>query len=243
MSTHHSDMHQDTERGNSTVIFLAIVAALVVCAVFFFLLLNVEREPQDEMENSQPGDVAALGENEVADMWVTYTNEEYGFTLEYPRGWEVAEFLDDAIAPTINFYEPPVADNRLPLTHHSDDVTHVSIFPRGIPTEGFFGEATETNVQFAVSVEQARDYVLADGTPFATLAFLRGGGESWSPSGFVFAHARIEEEVATCMRGTEAIPMEQCDPLTGDTMVREGEIAPIIRETMVHVLESIRFVE
>lgn len=230
-----------TTTGNSRVIFLAIVAAVIVCVVFFILLLNVDRDTAEQLTDESD---TATTTDEVAEtgMWVPYTSEEYGFTLEYPRGWEVYE-ADELGVPIINFYEPPVDDAKLPLTHHSEGVTHVSVYPHGIPTEGFFGEATDTDVDFAVSTQQARDYVLADGSRYATLAFLGRNGPNWTESGFVFAHAEIKNLSVSCERGGEPIVMEQCDALTGDTVVRDGSVPDIVRETQVHVLESFEFTD
>lgn len=236
-------MTMNTQTGNTKTIFLAIVAAIIVCVVFFILLLNVDRDTTEQLRDDSETATTTDDNEGEAGMWVTYVNEEYGFTLEYPRGWEVAEYLDDPVAPKINFYEPPVAAEKLPLTHHSEEVTHVSVFPEGIPTEGFFGESTETNVNLSVEVEQARDYVLADGTRFATIAFLGTGGPNWTESGFLFAHAEIDNLSVSCERGGEPIAMEQCDVLTGDTVVREGEIESVVRDTLVHVLESFEFTE
>lgn len=222
-------------KGNSKVLFLVAVLAVVICAVFFILLLDV----RDKGEEPVPENTVEPTEEVASDEWVTYTNEEYGFSIEHPADWVVAEFPDDEISPKFNIYVPETVEaDDLPLTHHSEGATHVSIFPQGVPTEGFLGSATESTVDFAPEVEQARDYMTADGTRFATIAFMPEGGPNWQPWGFVFAHVTLENATQTCEPIDPDMP---CDPLTNGTIVRTGSVNEAYRDATVRMLESFRF--
>lgn len=230
------------KRGNSRFLFLAAIGAVIACVVFFILLLNLDRETARELDDA--GDVSAPtadeGEEKPAE-WITYTNEEYGFSIDMPGDWKVSENFDEQGSPKFNFYPADTETGLLPFTHHSEQVSHVSVYPHGIPTEGFFGETAPTDVDFAIPVEQERDYVLDSGEHFATLAFSPFGGSNWTASGFLFAHVALEDVAVTCMRGGEEIAAELCDPLVGDTIVRSGTLPPGVRETEVRMLESFIF--
>lgn len=217
-------------------------AGAVALAVAVFLVLNSDRLPHERED--APAEEAPE-ENEVGETeWVTYTNETFDFSIDHPHDWTVREFPDEEPgSPKFNIFPESTDTAGLPFTHHSESVTHVSVYPEGIPTEGFFGEATASNVEFAVPVERARDYVLADGARFATFAGLPDGGENWTPAGFIFAHVRVAGVETACLRGDEEIAAEICDPLTGDTLVRRGAVDAELRETEVRMLESFRFTE
>src|SRR3989344_4494329 len=79
------------------------------------------------------------------DAWSTYRNDVYGFEITYPSDWQIAEFPDDPAAPTFNIFPESVTE-KPPFIHH-DDVTQVSIFPQGVPTEGIFGENVPSDVE------------------------------------------------------------------------------------------------
>lgn len=220
------------------ILALALVAIVAACGIFFFFLTrtnepNKTPDVPTETVDASPGEVD----------WRTYTSDTYGFSIEYPAHWRVS-VADEAREPKINFYPPGSDTTKLPYTHHTEGVSHVSIFPKGIATEGFFGQAQESTVGFGVPVERASDFVLKDGTPFATLAFLNGEGHTgWGAAGFLFANTEIVDGTTTCMRGDTTIAIAACDPLTGDMLVRTGNVTESIRDIEVHMLESFRFTE
>lgn len=220
---------------------IAIAAIAVAAAALLFLFFLQDEQPRET--DDAPVAAADDEENEVDAGWTTYVNEAYGFAIDHPSDWTVREFPDHPDAPTFNFFPPETDTAGLPFTHHSEAVTHVSIFPQGVPTEGFFGETTATNVSFGVRTERARDYTLGDGTRFATFAGLPDGNDQWSPAGFIFAHVVSEDAEVVCMRAGVAISEEICDPLAGDTLVRRGSVRADQRAVTVRMLESFRFTE
>lgn len=174
--------------------------------------------------------------------WETYRNVQFGFTIQYPPEWAVMEAPGDQIAPKFNIYKPEDVRSELPLTHHSEG-THVSIFPEGIPTEGVFGESLPSTIEFVVATENARDYVLVDGSVWATVVNLRNSPESWRESGFIFAGLLIGNHEIECYRSGEMISDEQCDPLTGDQLVHLGEVSERDRRIQVEMIKSFRYIE
>lgn len=228
-----------TMRGNSRLLFLALIAAVIVCAVFFIILFNTDKTDLDTVPDQAT--TTETGDEDADQIeWVTYTNEEYGFVIEHPNNWEVSAYPDDPDSPKFNFYPEGTDTSGLPFTHHSENVTHVSVFPHGIPTEGFLGETAETEVDFDVTVAGERDYTLTDGTHFATIAFMPEGGPGWTESGFIFAHVAVENGDTTCVPIDETLP---CDPLSNGTIVRSGEIDEEARAVTVRILESFEFTE
>lgn len=170
--------------------------------------------------------------------WQTYESNEYGFTLSYPADWEVATDTTPTNEPLVSFYQPEAVDGEPPFTHHSPE-THVSVYPQGIPTEGVSGEQTSSSVEFEAPINQADDYLLSDGMAFATYANVEAMPRGWNDSGFIFANAAIDGLETECRRDGEEIPMEQCDVMMGDTLVRHGEIDESVRTQQVRMLESL----
>lgn len=230
--------------GNTRIIFLILIGACVASSIFFIILFNdagdKEQSPQSASQTETEKTMSR--ENDPIE-WNTYTNEMYGFSIKYPSTWVVSAFPEDTIAPTFNFYPKGSITSQLPLTHHSDTEIHVSVFPHGVPTEGFFGEAIDTNVTFSVTTESARDYVLSDNTRFATIAFIGARGPNWTPSGFVFAHVPIKAEMIRCVRMDEEVPASNCDPLMGDVLIRDGEVDQELRQIEEQMLASFRFIK
>lgn len=231
-------------KGNSRILFIAAIGTVIIAVIFIIILLNPQKEldvpiAEDETEEN---DIVEEEEPEAAE-WVTYENEEYAFTIEHPEDWIVREFTDE-FTPMFNIYKEGTDTSGLPFTHHSEAVSHVSLYPEGIPTEGFFGESVETIVDFRVPVENPRDYVLADNTRFATMANIsEGAATNWSPAGFVFAHTRVGNMEIECLRSGEPIASEICDPLMGDAIVRSGIISAEDRSIQVRILESLQFTQ
>ena len=221
-------------RGSSKILFLAFIGAVIVGIVVWILVLKAS----DEVP---PTEVPLEENTETEASWVTYENDTYGFSIEHPAEWEVTFTHDEPQVPVVNFYPPNTDTSGLPFTHHSDSVTHVSIYPHGMPTEGFFGESRTSDVSFSVPFDRATDYVLADGTPFATIVFLAPEKENWTPWGFLFAHITPEDVETTCTRGDEVLGPYECDPLMGDQISRSGELPSGVREIEVRMLESFQF--
>lgn len=177
------------------------------------------------------------------DEWVTYTNNEFGFSLRHPSSWQVHEAPNDLITPKFNIYKPGSDTNDLPYIHHSQNVTHVSVFPQGVPTEGVFGESRGSSINFNVPTINARDYTLSNGSVWATYAGVIGTSDVWNESGFIFAGVPIINHTRDCLRDGVDVPQDQCDPLTGDQVIHHGSINENDRRIQEEILASFRLIE
>ncbi|KKS06064.1 MAG: hypothetical protein A2418_00470 [Candidatus Brennerbacteria bacterium RIFOXYC1_FULL_41_11] len=180
----------------------------------------------------------------VQDEWSTYRNAKFNFEIKYPREWMVSDFSSDQIAPIFNFY-PPTENSQFivqPYIHFSD-ADHVSVFPYGYPTEGINGEYQESNVALTEKTAQATDFILEDGTPWATFISFSKKPRSWQESGFIFSGAKMPNQRLVCMRGDQPIPLENCDPFTGDLIIRSGEINAGVRKLQEMMLSSFKFIQ
>lgn len=174
--------------------------------------------------------------------WKTYTNKHYGFSLKYPPEWIVNEDPANPDAPVYNIFKPGGEKLKLPYDHHTDGVTHVSIFPEGVSSEGVFGVSRESEINFELPAIEVLDYILEDGTPWATIATFSDPPPKWSKSGFLFSSVNIQNLDAKCLREGENISDEECEPLLGDTVIRKGEIDEQERLVTIAIMESFEFI-
>lgn len=228
----------------------AILAIIVIAALTGGVVLLLSDRGAPEEEGNKTGNENEErnggngGEEETGidtSDWEEYRNEEFGFSIRYPEDWKVAEERDHPVTPRLNIYKPD-AEGNPPYTHHSSGVTHVSIFPQGIPTEGILGDSRESEVNFGVEAEEPRDYILADGAPFATAANFVSPPADWNQSGFIVAKTPIRDPETECLRDGEPLPKEEeCRPLTGDRLIRRGSVNKEDRAIQKAILESFRF--
>lgn len=212
---------------------------MVAIGILVFMYMPVQREPYTR--DMATGTAATTTQEATPDTsWQTYTDTDYQFAIAYPKNWKIAKD-NFAGSPRITLYDPTQTGGATPpFTHHSDAV-HVSIFPRGLPTEGISGETAPTSVQIGEILNQGTDFILKDKTPWATMLTFQNAPASWS-GGFVWANAIVQNLDITCLRGEQFVPYEQCDVLTGDVYMRDGSVEPSIRATEVHMLESLHFI-
>ena len=205
-------------------ILLIIVIAVAIGGVYVYVnyFKSADEEP-DEIE------------------WVTYTNDEFDFKIDHPENWKVLDFSTNEIAPIINIVKETETKSG-PFIHH-DDVTQVSIFPNGYPTEGVFGETKDSNAELKEPVRAANDYIFEDGTPWATFLVFRDSPPSWGESGFVWASLELQNAEEACKRDGITISMDTCDPFFGDTIVRHGNVSQEDRDIELRMIESFEFTE
>ncbi|MBI2109237.1 MAG: hypothetical protein HYT93_03625 [Parcubacteria group bacterium] len=172
--------------------------------------------------------------------WQTYTSRAFNFEITVPPNWTIIEFPNDEIAPRVNIYLEKLKPIH-PVTHHSD-IPNVSIFPRGVPTEGFFGEFVDSDISFSEEIRVAHDFVLKDGSRFATFASFTNVPESWNESGFVWSKIKVRGFNTSCFRGELKLQDAECDPLTGDMIIYSGRIKEEERDIEKRILSSFQFV-
>lgn len=148
---------------------IGVFAALLVLGIIF-LFDNGERKSSD-------GTVFNTSE------WQVYENEKYNFEIKYPASWSVAETND--FVPMISIYK--AGQVGAPFDHFAN-ATHVSVYPKGIPTEGVVAERQEASIEIKPKTQKANDLLLDDGKIFATFYSFTEAPESWEPWGFLWAH-------------------------------------------------------
>ena len=186
-------------------------------------------------------------------MWQTYTSQVFGFRVSIPPDWIVIEFPNDEIAPRVNMY--PSRQKQLLASSTQENIEHilplapnspifnVSIFPHGIPTEEFWGESVPSDISFGEKTKDARDFLLKDGSRFATVASFENVPTSWNASGFISAYALKKKTRTGCVRNGRRVAIETCDSLLGDTIVRSARMSVRNREIQKIILSSFMFTE
>ena len=210
---------------------LTLVVLVVVIGGLFFVLKNKKVD-----EGGSPIDTS----------WVTYTNDEYDFSINHPKDWTVE--VQTGSEPKINIFPVSQTDPR-PYTHHSN-VTHVSIFPNGIGTEGVNVDSTTTSVVLLQKTAFGLDMVLGDGTRWATLftGFINPPIK-FNSYGFIWAGVKIQNLEAHCIDidGSERVlgPEDVCETLDREPerLVYRGTIDEAMRNIEIKMLESFKFID
>lgn len=197
----------ERQRGQGTVgLWIVALLAIVLIGGAFLYLTRTDNGTVPDSNN-------ANGER----VWETYENSQYDFSISYPANdWQFASTTDrGGLSPLFNAYIKPAGVPVADITHHAN-ITNVSVFPEGIPTEGLFGETVELGFNPGFAVSEGRMYVLDDGTPFAAYIRPANPPESWAEAGFVWMRVRMDDAETQCYdEDGELVPEASCDPLTG----------------------------
>jgi len=180
---------------------LLVVALIGVGAWFYFFA----EPPQDTNDNG------------TATSTLSYRSTEYGVSFTHPFDWLVSEASLFG-TPAINVYAPG-QEEQPPYIHHNN-VTNVSIFPDGVPTEGLFAPTRPLALNLPFSATGTM-FVLNDGTPFAAYIRPLERPTSWGEAGFIWMRVGISDLESTCYdaAGTE-LAENACDPMTEDHEIR-----------------------
>lgn len=176
--------------------------------------------------------------------WTPLYSEEYDFRLRYPaEDWSFAFDTSFSLSPKFNVYLQPAGVSLDPPLDHFANVSHFSLYPKGIPTEGLFGKTRPFHLSapFRVSPESSL-YLLEDGTPFGAMVKPVRLPESWTDAGFIWMRVRTEDMEVRCMRDGQEVSRKECDPmLAGDRIVRTGTVDERTWEMEMAMLETLRF--
>lgn len=216
------------------LIVVIILAVIVIGWVLVMLPDNIEeREPQRTATTTD--------ESPEAEPWVTYENTTYGFTLEHPPHWQVAE-SGSSFETLITFYPPPAPEGQIPPFTHFVNATHVSVYPQGIPTEGLFAPTQRATLDLTFPYE-ATGFMLESGEAFAWLIRPLNLPESWQQAGFVWGRVAIADLQVECLKNGTPTPQNECDPLGAMEQIEftwSGEINPAESETVRRILSTLR---
>ena len=214
------------------LVFVALLLLAGAAAAWYFFARQTK--PNEAQGDSVPAET----------QWLTYTNETYGFRLEYPSDWRVAEFSDGAF-PAINVYKPETTEGLdLPLIHHSN-ATQVSVFPNGVPTEGIIGQSQPSTLTFKPGGALATDFVLADGSRWATYSRFNRAPAGWDQSGFVWGAVKLDDLTIDCLVDGVELPTDQCAPPLPDgaVLLRHANVSRQDRADVERILSSLTFTQ
>jgi len=164
--------------------------------------------------------------------WRTYTSEEFNFEIRHPVQWKVSESYV-GVAPMITIHKAVIDVEEEPPFDHFANATHVSIYPKGIPTEGVSAPREEASVKLS-NTNKANDLLMENGEVFASY-YTFEVPSSWEPWGFLFARTRIENLETTCTG--------DCDVLFGDVVMRSGVISERDRDIIEVILQTFKFIQ
>lgn len=218
---------------------VAVIVLLLIIGGFSFLAADTPLRERNE-------ETVATSTDEVPIRWHTYENRQFGFKIRYPNeGWTITEAPDHEISPRFSIHKHKKIAEPLdePLDHFATG-TYVGIYPHGIPTEGVMGEyTTSTNVTLRPDATSTRTYILANEKPWAMYTKFTDSPRMWESHGFIWGRVGVQNLTTRCLRSGEAISSRECDPMFGDTIIREGMIDNSDWNTIRRILESLSFIQ
>jgi hypothetical protein len=221
---------------------MAILGSTLAVIVFGVLLVGLGKTSE------RPSNVVSVTSPTPAkpvpidiSKWQSYYNADFGFELKFPRDWQVKEGDDQGI-PVINIYKK--SETKVPpFTHHSM-VTQVSVFPRGIPTEGVMGETHSSSFSLDEETSIANDFVLSNDTPWASFLTFKNPSSKWQ-GGFVWAEVAIKGLQVRCIDPSSVervIAEADCVDVPGGKLIRSGVVNMNDRTIEERIISTFRFI-
>ncbi len=214
-----------------------VILAIVIVVVGTFLVVRTlpDRVGQQEQQEAPEGEEPAATSTPER----VVGSEAYGFDLHLPRTWSFSS--STRATPMFNAYEySPSAERAVPFEHHQN-VTNVSVFPDGVPTEGVFAETKEVDFETPFELrEGSRMFVLRDGTPFAAYLLPEKVPTGWSDFGFVWIRVYADDLATHCIDASGNDTGDACDPLGGSESIElSGTVDPASWQQALDVLQSL----
>ncbi len=181
-------------------------------------------------------------EVDISDVvWLTYKNQRFGFSIDYPSTWQVAEFPDNEVVPTFNFYKPESTLGENPPYLNLSSVTHVSVYPRGVPVDESTGLTEQSKSMLGVPASQMVDFVLQNGSVWATKAVPTAAPPSWNRRGFVWSRLSVADFAMKCMLEEQSVEASFCKQNGQGHMVYTGIVDARDQAIVSKALSSFRF--
>lgn len=219
------------KKSNKKIIFHSVVF------IFAGLLIWFGYNFSNNIENKSKGDLE-ISENNPT--WNTYKNKEYGFSIDFPSDWEINEDFKN-VSPTINIYLPN-KDAQPPFDHFAN-INNVSIFPKGLQTESVIGQSQKTEIEFDFKSDKSVDYLLEDGTVWASYINFDNLNEPWKPWSFMWARNIINDLEFKCLSSNVEVVLDECNPFEGDEFIRIGTVDSEIRQTQEKIIKSFKLIK
>lgn len=211
-----------------SVVFVLLLLAAILLAVGLFKLFNPEMKPGVIENSTEQND------------WIKYTNNDFNFTISFPKDWKIYEDLSDINAPKINIYKPEYK-TKTPLNNFSPE-TNISIFPKGLATDAVMGQTQDVNFNLTEKTAKAFDYLLTNNLAWASYLTFSKPPKSWQSWGFIWLNTEIKNLVYKCKSGDKYVELNVCNTFEGDILERQGSIDKEIRNTQLKILSTFKFV-
>lgn len=228
--------------------------------LFYFLLILIfcacNQTPKEQQEYEYvKADTSVLSgkQNKAAYLsgFNTYTSDSYYFKLNYPRNWLVSENENDTLTPIINFYQNRNQPLEFPLSIHTmAEVSHISLFPKGLGTEFPMGTTLNLNqyiydlpVFFSLNKEESVLFLLATSQVYGYFLKPASPPPGWNEDGFIFAQIAVDGFSLACFDSItgEEKPPQECDTFEGDRLDKYGELRQTARDELFKILTSLKF--
>lgn len=181
----------------------------------------------------------AVDLSEPATQDYVYESERGGFSVLVPRGWRVAERADQYTFEVVVY--PGHYGDKVPESFSTR--AHVSIFPYGLGSGGQIPWRSATSsVVNPNDGASALAYVTPTGEPWGwTLAFSElTEGSAWKQWGIVYASLDMIQDEPVCFDAKDVVKeMRECDPLSGDRVVRDGRINRADEAALLRIIRSV----
>lgn len=180
----------------------------------------------------------------------SYSNEIWGFELDYPGGFEIyeGELIPDT--PVINIY-PDTVTNEPPFAIHQQALlTYVAVIPKGFGVDGPSGQQLsfedwggELPLSMDIDEQGSVVYLMENGEPWGYNIRFSQPPDNWTQYGSIFIRLSVENFDAECISENtgETKSMEDCDPLMGDSVQYSGKVNEKAAVAINEVLESFQF--
>lgn len=225
---------RDRERGNAVTLTLLGLALAILAGVGVLYVVGKDAPrplPVSVRESASTTEVVV----DPRAGWGVYTDTLFQFSVSYPPGWLVASSTEDGF-PVITVMPGTIATT----SNEGEMSTSVSFYPRGSTRHAFKDVEYQSAVIVTIPEASAKDYVLTNKRPWATLVRFGRYPSSWDPNGYVFAEVAVEEEHVKYERGGVLLP-DGTAPSDGDIPVRDGFVDPALRGLEEEMLRSIVF--
>jgi hypothetical protein len=233
----------NTEGGNAVALtLLGLAVAILAGVVVLYLIGKSSPQPVPQPADKEIFEQESTNVN-PREGWRSYSDEVYGFSVEFPQGWVVATGTLATGEPVISIFQAvSTSSESLVSVYGPEDVApHISVYPQGTAGEDFLDVRKGSAVIVEIPQASANDYVLQSGKPWATKAVFESVPKNWTENGYVFTRVVVEEEEIVYMRGDVQITESDFDVEVGDRFERVGFIDSNIRSLEEEVLRSFRF--
>ena len=112
-----------------------------------------------------------------------------------------------------------------------------------MPTEGIIGQSQPSMLAFKPDGALATDFVLADGSRWATHVRFNQTPAGWDQSGFVWGGVKLDELTIDCLVDGVELPTDQCSPPLPDgaVLLRHARIDNQDQNIVEGILSSCTF--